>query len=63
MTFCQSPTMLDMDPNNSKQLLYCLTIFFVNCLHDYTHSLNLPTNLGPQQQNAYILVEAFVGRL
>lgn len=44
---------------NVKQLLYCYTIFFLRCLHDYKISLT-PVQVVGQIQTTYALVEAFV---
>lgn len=62
LTFCQSHTLNLEDPNMSKQLLYCLTIFFLHCLYDYNISLSPEAPPG-QPHTAYCLLEAFVGML
>lgn len=59
ITFCQSPSFNFDDHSNVKQLLYCATIFFLNCLNDYNASL-VPESAPGQVQTTYLLVEAFV---
>lgn len=51
---------MNMDDNNNiRQLLYCLTVFFLQCLHDYKLSL-APEPCPGQPQTSYFLMEAFV---
>lgn len=59
LTFCQSPSFNVEDHSNAKQILYCATIFFLNCLNDYNISL-APESAPGQIQTTYLLVEAFV---
>ncbi|KAI4457963.1 hypothetical protein MML48_7g00011999 [Holotrichia oblita] len=59
LTFCQSQCMNMDDTNNIRQLLYCLTVFFLQCLHDYKLSL-APEPCPGQPQTSYFLIEAFV---
>lgn len=59
LTFCQSPSFNVEDQNSAKQVLYCTTIFFLNCLNDYNVSL-APESAPGQIQTTYLLVEAFV---
>lgn len=59
ITFYQSPSFNIDDQSNMKQLLYCSTIFFLNCLSDYNACLTPPSAPG-QLQTSYLLIEAFV---
>ncbi|XP_031333411.1 integrator complex subunit 10 [Photinus pyralis] len=59
LTFCQThKTSTPEDQMNTKQLIYCLTIFFLNCLYDYNLSLSPEAPPG-QVQTSFFLVEAF----
>ncbi|KAF5298601.1 hypothetical protein FQR65_LT09696 [Abscondita terminalis] len=59
LTFCQTHKALTVEDHvNTKQLLYCLTIFFLHCLHDYNISLS-PEACPGQVQTSFILVEGF----
>lgn len=61
LTFCQSHKALTIeDHSNTKQLLYCLTIFFLHCLYDYNLSLT-PEACPGQIQTNLVLIEAFTG--
>lgn len=50
---------MSLEDNNTRQLLYCLMVFFLQCLHDYKLSL-APEPCPGQVQTTYFLVEAFV---
>lgn len=54
--FCQAKSS-NLD---DKQLLYCLTVFFVHCLYEYNVSLTPEASPG-QVQTVFVLTEAFVG--
>ncbi|KAF5294624.1 hypothetical protein FQA39_LY02756 [Lamprigera yunnana] len=59
LTFCQThKAHIGEDHVNSKQLLYCLTIFFLHCLYDYNSSLS-PEACPGQLQTSFLLVEGF----
>ncbi|KAF2903241.1 hypothetical protein ILUMI_02937 [Ignelater luminosus] len=59
LTFCQSHKALTIeDHSNTKQLLYCLTIFFLHCLYDYNLSLT-PEACPGQIQTNLVLIEGF----
>ncbi|KAK4883162.1 hypothetical protein RN001_006481 [Aquatica leii] len=59
LTFCQTHKALTVEDHvNTKQLLYCLTVFFLHCLHDYNLSLS-PEPCPGQIQTSFILVEGF----
>ncbi|XP_022904242.2 integrator complex subunit 10 [Onthophagus taurus] len=58
LTFCQSQNLNLDDQNMLKQLLYCVTIFFLNCLNEYKMSL---AHSG-QTQPCFLLIEAFVDK-
>ncbi|GLV38018.1 Integrator 10 [Carabus blaptoides fortunei] len=60
LSFCQQHKSSSGDEQIfTKQLLYCLTILFLNCLLEYTASLCPETAPGQARVNL-ILVEAFV---
>lgn len=59
LSFFQSQCVNLDDNNNARQLLYCLTVFFLQCLHDYNMSL-APEPCPGQPQTSYFLIEAFV---
>ncbi|CAH0553252.1 unnamed protein product [Brassicogethes aeneus] len=44
--------------NDEKPLLFCISIFFMLCLHDYSSSLNPESSPG-QIPTTFVLVEAF----
>ncbi|CAH1104355.1 unnamed protein product [Psylliodes chrysocephalus] len=54
--FCQSKT--KNYPLEDKQLLFCLSIFFVHCLFEYNSSLTPESSPG-QVPTTFIMVEAF----
>ncbi|XP_057658479.1 integrator complex subunit 10 [Diorhabda carinulata] len=56
LTFCQTKS--KTHPLEDKQLLFCLTIFFVYCLFEYNSSLTPESSPG-QIPTSYIMVEAF----
>ncbi|CAG9860599.1 unnamed protein product [Phyllotreta striolata] len=56
MKFCQSKS--KNYPLEDKQLLYCLSIFFVYCLFEYNSSLTPESSPG-QTSTTFIMVEAF----
>lgn len=59
LMFCQKfKSVLVEDHGYTKQLFYCLTIFFLHCLASYSASLNPETAPG-QTQITFLLVEAF----
>lgn len=45
---------------DDKQLTFCVSIFFLYCLHEYNASL-APDQCPGQTPTQYLLVEAFVG--
>lgn len=45
---------------DDKQLTFCVSIFFLYCLHEYSASL-APDQFPGQTPTQYLLVEAFVG--
>ncbi|XP_074038385.1 integrator complex subunit 10 [Leptinotarsa decemlineata] len=56
ISFCQSKT--KSYPLEDKQLLFCLSIYFVYCLFEYNASLTPESSPG-QIPTTYLLVEAF----
>ncbi|KAK9874773.1 hypothetical protein WA026_005580 [Henosepilachna vigintioctopunctata] len=55
LTFCQ----LKQSNIDEKQLVFCLLLFFLYCVEDYTNSLTPDSSPG-QIQTSYVLVEAFL---
>ncbi|CAH1174144.1 unnamed protein product [Phaedon cochleariae] len=56
ITFCQSKS--KGYPLEDKQLLFCLSVFFVHCLFEYNASL-IPESSPGQTPTTYMMVEAF----
>lgn len=48
--------------HDDKQLLFCLSIFFLRCLQEYNMSL-VPEQPPGQTATSYLLVEGFTGKL
>lgn len=62
LSFCQTHKSTSADDHvYTKQLLYCLTILFLNCLYEYTMSLT-PKVAPGQTRTSLLLIEAFTGR-
>ncbi|CAH1993576.1 unnamed protein product [Acanthoscelides obtectus] len=55
MKFYQTKSKVPLD---EKQLLFCVSLFFLKCLHEYIHSLTPESSPG-QTPLTYLMVEAF----